>query len=84
MVYNPVSGKDSERKDPDQIVSAFNRHGFEGTKTITACSGDATRLVKDNLDGQEAVICCGGDGTFRCYGNRRKEAHYVPSYGFNE
>ncbi len=64
MVYNPVSGKDSERKDPDQIVSAFNRHGFEVTKTITACSGDATRLVKENLEGHEAVICCGGDGTF--------------------
>ena len=90
LVYNPVSGKDSERKDPDHIVRVFGRHGFEVTKTVTTCSGDATRLVKENLDGHEAVICCGGDGTFSETVNgvmalgEKKPIMYLPSGSTND
>ena len=64
MVYNPVSGKDSARKKPDEIIRVFKENGFEVTEKTTTCVGDATQLVKNNLEGHEAVICCGGDGTF--------------------
>lgn len=64
MVYNPVSGKDSTRKSPEEIVRVFNQNGFEVTQKITKCSGHATEIVKENLEGHSAVICCGGDGTF--------------------
>ena len=64
MVYNPVSGKNSKRISTGEIVGAFNKNGFEVTEKTTTCSGDATRLVEKHLEGHEAVICCGGDGTF--------------------
>ncbi len=64
MVYNPVSGKNSKRVSTSEIVSAFNKNGYEVTEKTTTCAGDATRLVEKYFEGHEAVICCGGDGTF--------------------
>lgn len=64
MVYNPTSGKDSARIKPDEIIRIFKENGFAITEKTTTCVGDATQIVKNNMEGHDAVICCGGDGTF--------------------
>ncbi len=64
MVYNPTSGKNSKRKKPDEIIRIFKNNGFAVTEKTTTCVGDATEIVKHNLEGHDLVVCCGGDGTF--------------------
>ncbi len=64
MIYNPTSGKNSNRKKPDEVIRIFKGYGFSVTEKTTTCVGDATEIVKHNLEGHDLVVCCGGDGTF--------------------
>ena len=48
---------------PD-ILAEFNRAGFDVTVHITACRGDAKKVVCDRASQMDLVVCCGGDGTF--------------------
>ncbi len=64
MIYNPTSGKNSKRKKPDEIVRVFKNDGYTVTEKTTTCVGDATEIVKENANGHDLIVCCGGDGTF--------------------
>lgn len=64
VILNPRAGKNSSRKSQDDIIRAFKDYGFEVTEKVTTCVGDATEIVKHNIEGHNLVACCGGDGTF--------------------
>ncbi len=64
MIYNPTSGKNSKRKKPDEIVRVFKKEGYAVTEKTTTCAGDATEIARENSNGHDLVVCCGGDGTF--------------------
>lgn len=64
VIFNPRAGKNSSRKSQDDIIRSFKDYGFEVTEKVTTCVGDATEIVKHNIEGHNLVACCGGDGTF--------------------
>ena len=64
VILNPRAGKNSSRKSQDDVIRAFKDYGFEVTEKVTTCVGDATEIVKHNIEGHNLVACCGGDGTF--------------------
>lgn len=64
VIFNPRAGKNSSRKSQDDIIRVFKDYGFEVTEKVTTCVGDATEIVKHNINGHNLVACCGGDGTF--------------------
>lgn len=64
MIFNPIAGKNSTREKHDHILRVFKEYGLSVTEKTTTCVGDATEIVKHNIKGHSAVICCGGDGTF--------------------
>lgn len=67
FVINPCSGKNSHRIKPDDILSSFDiesNGAFEMKKLLTQRSGHATELVEKYAPEFDAVVCCGGDGTF--------------------
>lgn len=64
VILNPRAGKNSSRKNQDDIIRIFKDYGFSVTEKVTTCVGDATEIVKHNIKGHNLVACCGGDGTF--------------------
>ncbi|MCQ2471025.1 MAG: diacylglycerol kinase family lipid kinase [Clostridia bacterium] len=64
IIFNPRAGKNSSRKTQDDIIRTFKDYGFFVTEKVTTCVGDATEIVKHNVDSHDLVVCCGGDGTF--------------------
>ena len=63
FIMNPCSGTKKANKYLTEILSIFNRAGYEVRVHITAGRGDATDVVAQ-AEGMDAVVCCGGDGTF--------------------
>lgn len=63
FIMNPCSGKKKANKHLTEILSIFNRAGYAVRVHITAGRGDATHVVTQ-AKGMDAVVCCGGDGTF--------------------
>lgn len=64
VIINPCAGKDSKRVSAEDVVSAFNKYDVECFVKTTACHGDATEIVKEYHTDFDAVVCCGGDGTY--------------------
>ena len=64
FVMNPRAGMRKANKILPDILAEFNRGGYEVTVYITACQGDAQRVVCDRASQMDLVVCCGGDGTF--------------------
>lgn len=64
LVKNPISGKDSKRLDTEEIISAFKAHDIECFEKTTTCCGDAIEITKKYAPDYDAIICCGGDGTY--------------------
>ncbi len=64
FIINPCAGRDKTRKSAEEIISLFPQDEYEFTVEKTTCRGDATNIVRRCLDGNDMVICCGGDGTF--------------------
>ena len=61
---NPHAGMRKANKILPDILAEFNRAGFDVTVHITACRGDAKKVVCDRASQMDLVVCCGGDGTF--------------------
>ena len=64
FVMNPNAGQRRAKRYLSQIISIFNRAGYEVTTYMTAESGDAARLVSQRAGEMDVISCCGGDGTF--------------------
>ncbi len=63
LIVNPCSGKNKSRAGTFDIVDKFSANDYEFSVHPTKCQGDATEIVKRELDGKDLVVCCGGDGT---------------------
>ena len=64
FVMNPYAGMRKANRHLAEIISVFNRGGYRVETYMTACQGDANRAVRELAAGMDAVVCCGGDGTF--------------------
>lgn len=63
LIVNPCAGKTKSRAGTFEIVDKFSKNDYEFSVHTTTCQGDATNIVKRELDGKDMVVCCGGDGT---------------------
>lgn len=64
FVMNPYAGMRKANRYLTDIISIFNRGGYEVSVHITEDQGDAQRVVARMADKMDLVVCCGGDGTF--------------------
>lgn len=64
LIKNPIAGRNSKRIKTDDIVKAFSEHGIECFEKTTTCQGDGVRIAQQYAPDFDAVICCGGDGTY--------------------
>lgn len=64
FVLNPNAGTRKARRVLADILEVFCRAGYMPMVHITACAGDATRMVEKYAQAVDLVVCCGGDGTF--------------------
>ena len=64
FIMNPCAGTKKANRYYMQIVELFNRSGYQVTAYITAGRGDAAKVAEELASGMDAVVCCGGDGTF--------------------
>ncbi len=64
FVMNPYAGQKKANKFLPEIISIFNRAGYEVVIHMTEGQGDAARVVEQRVKGMDLVVCCGGDGTF--------------------
>ena len=63
LIVNPCSGKDKTRAEAMDIVDKFSKDDYEISVHPTKCQGDATNIVKEELEDNDLIVCCGGDGT---------------------
>ena len=64
LIRNPIAGKDSKRIDSGEIISAFKEYDIECFEKTTTCHGDAVEIARKFAPDFDAVVCCGGDGTY--------------------
>lgn len=90
LIVNPTSGKNKGRAGTFDIVNRFSSADYDFTIKPTTCQGDATNIVKKYIDGNDMVVCCGGDGTFNetingvMSLNRRVPIGYIPAGSTND
>ncbi len=63
FVVNPRSGKEQLRTRLLDIIDLFNKYGYKVTIHITQDSQDASQVVRECAQGQDLLVCSGGDGT---------------------
>lgn len=64
FIVNPVSGKLKARTATFDALSVFCREGWNVRTALTQHRGHAAELAKSAVvEGFDAVVCCGGDGT---------------------
>ena len=64
FVMNPYAGQRRANKYLPEIISIFNRAGYEVVIHMTEGQGDAAKVVEQRAKNVDLVVCCGGDGTF--------------------
>jgi YegS/Rv2252/BmrU family lipid kinase len=64
FVMNPFAGQRRANRYLADILTAFNRGGYDVTVYMTAGPGDCARMVEEKAPQMDLVVCCGGDGTF--------------------
>lgn len=64
FVMNPFAGQRKANRHLSDILTVFNRAGYEVITHMTAGTGDATAVVQGKAKEVDLVACCGGDGTF--------------------
>ena len=64
FVMNPYSGMRRAARYLTDIISMFNRDGYEVITHMTGGQGAAAEIVRDTAPRVDLVVCCGGDGTF--------------------
>ncbi|MBR5437967.1 MAG: diacylglycerol kinase family lipid kinase [Clostridia bacterium] len=90
LVLNPCAGRTKSRASAEEIIEKFSEEDYEFTVRNTTCQGDATNIVKNELDEHDMVVCCGGDGTLNETVNgvmdmaRRVPIGYIPAGSTND
>lgn len=64
FIMNPYAGTRKANRYLADIISTFNRGGYEVITYMTAGQGDAVRVVEERAKDMDLIACCGGDGTF--------------------
>ena len=64
FVMNPYAGMRKANRYLPEIISIFNRGGYDVTVHMTEDQGDAAKAVARLAPEMDLVVCCGGDGTF--------------------
>ncbi len=63
FIMNPYSGTRKAVRYLVELISLFNRAGYDVTTHMTAGPGDATAVVERLAKDVDLVVCSGGDGT---------------------
>lgn len=90
LIVNPCAGRTKSRAATFDIVDKFSKSDYEFSVQTTTCQGDATNIVKNNSEGKDLVVCCGGDGTLNETINgvmdipRRIPIGYIPTGSTND
>lgn len=64
FVLNPYAGMRKANRYLADIISVFNRAGYNVHTYVTESQGDAAKVVARRAPEMDLVVCCGGDGTF--------------------
>lgn len=64
FIMNPCAGTKKANRHFIRLVELFNRSGYRVTVHVTQDRGDAIRIARELAPEVDAVVCCGGDGTF--------------------
>ena len=64
FIMNPCAGTRKANKLLPEILSVFNRAGFDVITYITESRGDAAAIAEQRAKEMDLMVCCGGDGTF--------------------
>lgn len=64
FIMNPFAGQRKANKFVPEIISLFNRAGYETNVYMTGGPGDAARMAQLRAKEMDMIVCCGGDGTF--------------------
>ena len=64
FIMNPYSGMRRAARYLADIISLFNRNGYEVITHMTGAQGEAIDVVARTASKVDLVVCCGGDGTF--------------------
>lgn len=64
FIMNPCSGQKRANRFLPEILSTLNEAGYDVLVHMTAGPGDGDKTVRRLGAGMDAVVCCGGDGTF--------------------
>ena len=62
IIYNPNSGKLTNRNDVKKIYKLLDNYGYETEIIYTEYKGHAKKIMHD-LKNVDLVLCAGGDGT---------------------
>ena len=64
LIRNPIAGRNSTRLSTDDIIRAFREFDVECFEKTTTCQGDGIRISEKYAKDFDAIVCCGGDGTY--------------------
>ena len=64
FVMNPYAGQRKANRHLAEILTVFNRAGYDVSVYMTAGPGDGAQAVRRLAPEMDIVACCGGDGTF--------------------
>lgn len=64
FVMNPYAGQRRANRYLTDILTIFNRAGYDVTVYMTAGPGDGAQAVAARAADMDLIACCGGDGTF--------------------
>ena len=63
LIMNPFAGQKRANKFLPDILSLYNRAGYDVTAYMTGGPGDAIQTVQRLAPEMDLVVCCGGAGT---------------------
>ena len=63
-IINPTSGKGNIANYANEIKHNLEKQNMEVNMQLTKKGYNAKKIILDNIEGQDLVLICGGDGTF--------------------
>ena len=63
FIMNPFAGQKKANRFLPDIISLYNRAGYDVTAYMTGGPGEASKVVLRLAEQMDLIVCCGGDGT---------------------
>ena len=63
-IINPTSGKGNIANYANEIKHNLEKQDMEVNMQLTKKGYNAKKIILDNIEGQDLILVCGGDGTF--------------------